>query len=67
MKKRMFAYVLLLVMAVGILAACNEGNADNLSGDVSEGDTFFGYTLPEDMEKFKGTTVKVLSTATNDD
>ncbi len=67
MKKRLFACILLLVMSVGILAACNQGDKDDLSLDVSEGDTFFGFDLPEDIEKFKGTTVKVLSTATNDD
>lgn len=67
MKKRLLVCILLLVMAVGMLASCNDGNADDPSSDVSEGETFFGYTLPENIEEFKGTKVKVLTTSTNDD
>lgn len=66
-KKRLLSCILLLVMAVGMLAACNEGGKDDPSADVSEGETFFGFSLPENIEKYNGKKVKVLSTSTNDD
>ena len=52
MKKRLLSCILLLVMAVGMLAACNEGGKDDPSADVSEGETFFGFSLPENIEKY---------------
>lgn len=69
MKKRYVALFLLLLMAASAFAGCNGGNADSSSelSEVSEGDTFFGLTLPEDLYYNGQKTVKVLTTSTNDD
>ncbi|MBR6777678.1 MAG: hypothetical protein IKM27_08025 [Clostridia bacterium] len=68
MKKRVLAFSLFLLMLALSLCACNVEGNDN-SGNVSDGtggNTFFGLALPEDLN-YKGRTVKVLSTSTNDD
>ncbi len=63
--KKVLSLLLVFLVSVAMLVSCNAADeeSDSVSADVSVGENFYGYTLPEELH-YNGKTVKVLTTAT---